>query len=166
MNKNIISKIAVAGLAIVVSSASSAATGTSSIPVTATVASQCTISATALNFGAYDPNQATDDTAASTISVTCSNQLPVTIALDAGTSTGATETARLMVLAGKPSMKYAIYSDAGRANNWGSSAGTQSTTGAGTNTPVVLNVYGSIPKNQYAVGVGAYSDSVTATVTY
>jgi len=63
-------------------------------------------------------------------------------------------------------MNYAIYSDSNRTTNWGTTAGTAGGTGSGLDTENTVTVYGKIPKNQYDVGVGAYADTVIATVSY
>ena len=144
------------------------ATGTApaSIPVSATVNSNCLISATSLGFGIYDPLQASDDNVTSTISVKCNKGAVVSIALDKGLGANASETARSMSLAGKDPLNYALYADASYATNWGTTAGAQLATGTGLNTAVVLTIHGKIPMNQYTASVGTYSDTIIATVTY
>ena len=144
------------------------AAGTANTPigVSASVASNCLISATALPFGVYDPTAVTDTVAASTISVKCNKNAKVSIALDKGLGALASETARSMSLTGQDALNYALYADAGYVTNWGTTAGAQSATGTGLNTAVILNVHGKIPMNQYTAGVGTYNDTITATVTY
>lgn len=166
MNTSSIFKIVFIPGLLLASSVSFAAAATASFQVSATVASQCSISATALSFGTYDPTASGDNHASSTIAVTCSNLQGVTVALDKGTTATSTEGARLMALSGKPSMSYGLYSDTARTLNWGTTSGAVSTAGTGLASPVTLTVYGSIPKNQYTVAVGGYSDLITATVTY
>ena len=147
-------------------------TKTTAIAVSASVASNCLISATPLLFNVYDPLATTNKTATSTISVKCNKNAMVSIALDKGMGASASETARSMSLAtteGMPAqdpLNYALYADAGYATNWGTAAGAQPATGTGLDTAVILNVYGKIPMNQYTAGVGTYNDTVTATVTY
>ncbi|MES2149764.1 MAG: spore coat U domain-containing protein [Pseudomonadota bacterium] len=133
--------------------------------VSANVASACLISATALGFGTYDPQSASDNLAQSTVTVTCSKNAPVTVALDKGIG-GASETTRTMSNGTQAPMNYALFSDSARSANWGTTAGAVSATGNGLGAGVVLNVYGKIPKSQLDVGVGAYADTITATVTY
>lgn len=72
-----------------------AATTTTTFQVTATVNSACTVSATNLTFGVYDPSAAAhDDT--STVTVTCTKATAYDIGLDAGLAAGATVTTRQM----------------------------------------------------------------------
>lgn len=166
MNTSSLCKIVFFSGLMLASSASFAAVASTTFAVNATVASQCSISATPLNFGTYDPLATLDNTASSTVTVTCSNLQSVTVNLDKGTTAGSTEGARLMALANKPPMSYGLYSDGAHAMNWGTGTAGVITIGAGLNSPVLLTVHGIIPKGQYSVGVGGYSDLITATVTY
>ncbi len=144
----------------------SAGTATTNIGVSASVASNCLVStaSTGLSFGTYDPTAGTDNTASTTFKVKCSKNAGYTIGLSKGG--GTSETARTMALGSELAMNYAIYSDSARTTNWGATAGAATGTGSGLNTENEITVYGKIPKNQYDVGVGAYADTVTATVTY
>ena len=60
-------------------------------------------------------------------------------------------------------LSYVITQDAGRVTNWGLATGTVAGTGNGSAQTLV--VYGRIAAGQY-VTPGAYSDTITATVTY
>jgi spore coat protein U-like protein len=60
---------------------------------------------------------------------------------------------------------YALFSDASRTVNWGQTIGTDTVTGTGNGTAQALNVYGQATAGQF-VAPGAYSDTITATVTY
>ncbi|WP_432207758.1 Csu type fimbrial protein [Burkholderia pyrrocinia] len=138
-----------------------AATATATMAVTATVDSTCLITATPLAFGAYAGTQ-TDAT--STLSVTCSNTTPYNVGLDAGLATGATVTSRAMTITGA-SLLYSLFQDAGRTTNWGNTVGTDTVAGTGTGSAQALTVYGRIAAGQF-VTPGAYTDTITATVTY
>jgi len=137
-----------------------------SIGVSASVASNCLVStaSTGLGFGVYDPLAADDNVASTTFKVKCSKNAGYTIGLSKGG--GAAEDARKMALSGQLAMNYAIYSDSNRTTNWGATAGTAGGIGSGLDTENTVTVYGKIPKNQYDVGVGAYADTVIATVSY
>ena len=139
---------------------------TTDIGVSASVASNCLVStvSTGLNFGVYDPMAADDTLASTTFGVKCSKNAGYTIGLSKGG--GAAENARKMALSGQLAMDYAIYSDSNRQTNWGATAGKAAGTGSGLDTENTVTVYGKIPKNQYDVGVGAYSDTVVATISY
>jgi spore coat protein U-like protein len=129
--------------------------------VTATVQSTCIISATAMGFGTYVSTAAS--TSASAITVTCTNTTPYTLGLDAGQTTGATETTRQMKN-GAALLNYALFSDSGRTANWGNTTGSW-VSGTGNGSAQAITVYGQAAAGQY-VTPGAYSDTITATVTY
>jgi spore coat protein U-like protein len=134
-----------------------AVTTTATVAVSATVQATCVVSATAMSFGTYTAVVANST---STVSVTCTNTTPYTVALNAGTATSATVTNRSMTGTGSALLGYALYSDTSRSVNF---ATTASITGNGATQPITI--YGQIPANEY-VAPGAYTDTITATVTY
>lgn len=142
-----------------------AATATTTFPVTATVLTACVVTATPLIFGNYDPTSATPLDASSSIAVLCTLGTSFTVGLNAGTTSGATVTTRQMTN-GSDTLNYALYRETGRSNNWGNTPGTD--TPPATTAPLLaapFTVYGRIPAGQN-VGFGAYTDTVTVTVTY
>ena len=143
-------------------SAAQAATTTSSFTVTANVQVTCYISATNLNFGAYTGTQV-DVT--STLSALCSPGTPYSVGLSAGTSTGATVTSRKMTGPGTELLAYSLSQDAGHSINWGDTVGTDTESGTGNGTIQTLTVYGKLPQAQF-LGPGAYSDTITVTLTF
>jgi spore coat protein U-like protein len=147
--------------------ASLAATTTTTFGVSATVVDSCSVSATALGFGNVDPVSlaGTAVDATTTVDVTCANGTAYDVGLDAGTATGATVTTRQMT-SGANTLNYALYSDSGRTTNWGNTVATDTVTGTGDGTAQSLTVYGRIPSGQGTVPTGAYSDTITVTVTY
>ncbi len=149
-------------------SAAFGATETTTFGVSATVADACSVSASALAFGSFDTAVAnTDKDASTTIDVTCSNGTPYDIGLDAGGATGATVSARQMTGGtGTDLLDYALYSDTGRASNWGNTVATDTVAGTGSGVSQVNTVYGRIPSGQATAPTGAYSDTITVTVTY
>ena len=151
------------------SSLASALTASNTFQVTATIISSCTVSGTTLNFGnAIDPlAAATPLDATSTLSVTCSNTTPYTVSLNAGSNAGGASnfSARAMK-SGSRSLAYQLYLDTGRATVWGDGTATSSTlAGTGTGSVQTLNIYGRLPSLANVVP-GAYSDTVTVTITY
>jgi spore coat protein U-like protein len=138
-----------------------AATATASITVTATVSATCLISATPMAFGSYS---GTITTSTATLTVTCNNTTPYTVALNPGLSTGATVTTRKMTLSSS-TLAYVLTSDAAYAVNWGQTTGTDTVAGTGNGAAQPLTVYGRVAAGQY-VTPGTYSDTVTATVTF
>jgi len=141
-----------------------ATTTTSTFTVSITLTATCTInSASALNFGSV--GLLTSNTpGTSTIQVTCSNTTPYNIGLDAGTSSGATVTTRKMTSSGN-TVSYALYSDSARTTNWGNTVGTDTVSGTGNGTGQNYTVYGQVP-SQTTPAPGAYTDTITVTVTY
>ena len=139
-----------------------AATATSSFAVTATVVATCTTSATPLAFGNYTGVQSD---AASAVSVTCTNTTPWTITLDPGVAAGATVTARKMTGPAAALLPYSLSTDAARSINWGNTVAPNVVSGTGNGSAQSNTVYGRILAGVY-VAPGAYTDTITATVTY
>jgi spore coat protein U-like protein len=139
-----------------------AATATTTFGVTATVQSNCLVSATALAFGTYTGALATST---STVSVTCTNTTPYNVGLSAGLATGATVTTRQMTGPASALLTYAMFSNSTRTTNWGQTIGTDTVTGTGNGAAQALTVYGQVTAGQF-VAPGAYTDTITATVTY
>ena len=141
-----------------------------------------TVTATALSFGTYDPMTGAAVTSTATLTVKCntSNVEPITnVQLNAGTTTGATLSQRLMVnTAVSDTLKYNLYVSPSyvATNIWGDgTAGTLdpggSTSGVSGNNTLVMTVYGEIPANLDPSGACpstpcSYSDSVTITVNF
>lgn len=158
----------VAGLAgllsLALSGAASAATATGSLSVNITISSTCSVvSATAINFGTVSAIAANIDQT-STLTVNCSSTTPYNIGLDAGGGTGATVAVRKM-MNGANFVNYSLYQDAGRTTLWGNTIGTDTVTGTGTGANQTLTIYGRTP-TQAVPPPGAYSDTVTITITY
>ncbi len=139
-----------------------AATTTTTFGVSATVQATCLVSATPLAFGTYTGVAANST---STVSVTCTNTTPYNVALSAGLATGATVTTRKMIGPASALLTYAMYTDSSRTLNWGVTSGTDTVPGTGNGAAQGITVYGQVPAGQY-VAPGAYSDTITATVTY
>ena len=143
-----------------------AATKTTNLKVSANVAANCTVSAANLKFGNYRGTAALKST--SDVSVTCTNGLPYTVALSAGSSTDYTVR---KLASGLNSLEYNLYVDLANSAVWGDgSGGTQTVadTGAGMATARTHTVFGTLPNsaaNQLAP-VGAYSDTIVVSVVY
>ncbi len=161
-SKTVLSKLTAAVLGCLVlglaSLPANAATATASFAVTAAVQATCTVTATPMAFGTYTPTAVSTST--STVSVTCTNGTSATFLLNAGTTSGATVTNRLMVNNGV-TLQYGLFSDAAHTANFG----TATTPVNGTGSAVVTTVYGQVLAGQY-VAPNAYTDLITATVTY
>lgn len=138
-----------------------AATATSTMAVSATVLSFCSITAAPLAFGNYSTAVTNATTA---LAVTCTVGTTYNIGLDLGLGTGATVSQRRMTF-NTSALSYGLYSDAGHTVVWGNTVGTNTLAGTGTGLVQSINVYGQIPANQ-VVAPGLYTDTVTATITY
>jgi spore coat protein U-like protein len=139
-----------------------AATVTTTFGVTATVQATCLVSAASLAFGTY--TGAVVDTA-STVSVTCTNTTPYNVGLSVGLATGATVTTRKMTGPASALLSYSLFSDSSRTLNWGQTIGTDTVTGTGNGAAQAISVFGRLTAGQF-VAPGAYTDTITATVTY
>ena len=158
-------KLNIAGVGLLAASSVAApawgATGTATMSVTATVQATCSVSATTLDFGTYTGTQLDGS---STLTVNCTNTTPYTLALNAGTGTGATVAVRKMT-ASTTTLNYSLYQDNARGTLWGQTTGTDTVAGTGNGSAQSLTVFGRITGNQLPTP-GAYSDTITATITY
>jgi spore coat protein U-like protein len=146
-----------------------AVTASNTFQVQATVISSCQVSGTSLNFGnSIDPlAAATPLDATSTLSVVCTNTTPYTVALNAGANAGGAANfgARAMK-SGTQTLGYQLYLDTGRSTVWGDGTASSSTSaGTGTGSTQTLTLYGRLPSLANVVP-GAYTDTVTVTVSY
>lgn len=145
---------------------------TGSFQVTAQVNASCQVVSTAnIDFGVYDALAATDQDAAGSVTVRCSQGTTnVLVALDQGANpaAGSTAAAPLRQMAsGAERLPYQVYSDASRSSVWGDTAATGQTIPGpmSAGTPVVLTTYGRIAAGEDAAP-GAYTDTVGVTVTF
>jgi spore coat protein U-like protein len=141
-----------------------ALTASTTMNVTATVLSTCSVSATDLAFGNYNPISGANLDGATSISVTCTNGTGYNVGISAGGGTGATVASRKMTN-GANTLNYTLYRDAGRTNVWGVTIATDTLIGTGSGAAQPIDVYGRVPGSQAAPS-GGYTDTVTITVTY
>jgi spore coat protein U-like protein len=156
---------AVAALSSIAFADRSNATSASPLTFTAqvTVNSSCIInSATTMDFGAIGVLTANQDST-STISVQCTNSTPYDIGLNEGTGSGATIATRKMT-SGSNTINYSLYTDTARTSVWGNTAGTMHH-GTGNGAAQPYTVFGRVPV-QAMPAPGAYTDTITVTVTY
>lgn len=141
-----------------------AATATSTMAVSATVLTACSVAASPLTFGSYDVAGAAVNVS-STVEVTCTGGSSYTIALGVGGGSGATFASRKMSF-GRGTLSYSIYTDAARTVVWGDGTGGSNTvSGTGSLSMVTHTAYGSIPAGQ-STNAGVYTDSVSVTLNY
>jgi spore coat protein U-like protein len=128
-------------------------------------ANSCTLSTTAVSFGNYNIFSSASTGATGSVTFKCTQSAAITIQLSKGHST--TFNPRTMTFSSSV-LNYNLYQDAALTEIWGDGTGgsteySNSRPGTGT---VVLTVYGNIPALQQSVAAGAYSDSITATITF
>ena len=129
----------------------------------------CSVSATGVNFGAYDVFVASPSDSTGTVTVTCDQAPPVDVVIAIGSSgTSGGFNPRQMRSASSPDrLNYNLFVNAGRSTVWGDGAAGTSTVflkNVVKNRPVLTTIYGRIPPGQ-DVSVGSYSDSLTVTIT-
>ncbi len=140
-----------------------AATSSASISVSATVLAFCAVTASPLAFGNYSPS--VQSTASTSVVVICTTGTAYNVGLDAGGGTGATVTTRQMTGPGAATLGYSLYTTSGYGTVWGNTVGSNTVLGAGSGLAQTLTVYGRIPIGENAAP-GAYTDTVTVTLTY
>jgi spore coat protein U-like protein len=144
-----------------------AASKNANLDISASVAANCTITTGPVAFGAYDPvgaNAAADLLAAGSVTVACTKGSVTTI--DLGNGGNLSGGSRRMA-SGTDFMNYALYKDAARTQVWGTglAGGTTAAYNAANSSATAITVYGTVPQAQN-VSVGAYADTVVATINY
>ena len=144
------------------------------LPLTAhALLATCTVGATSVAFGAYDPSSGTALDSTGTITVNCTTTLGLgllvnwDILLSTGGS-GGYSPRRLQ--SGANTLNYNLYSSAARTAVWGDT--TASTVKVSDSVLVVIGgisqqytVYGRVPALQN-VAAGNYTDTITITLNY
>lgn len=140
----------------------------------AAVAFSCRVSASGINFGIYNPLNATADAAAGSWSVICtatgSGSATVSGTLTLSTGNSGHYATRYM-LSGTNKLNYNIYLTPSYTQILGDgTGGTIAPTDSGTVTAgqiyqVTGNMYGLVAAQQ-DVAAGGYSDAIVVTVTY
>lgn len=133
---------------------------------TGSVAGDCVISATNIDFGQVGLLAGAINTTG-VITTTCTKTTAYTLSMNAGTGAGASLPSRKLTRSGgADTITYALYRDAARTQVWGDgTAGSTTVTGTGTGVAQTATVYGTIPA-QAAPKPGTYNDTITVTVTF
>lgn len=129
----------------------------------ASVSTNCSVTASNLNFGALGVLNAAVD-GSTTISPVCTNGAPYTIGLNGGLSSAVDPTQRKMSKASE-FILYGLYRDAARTQPFGDTAGVNTVSGTGAGVSQSVPVYGRIPP-QSTPSSGAYSDTIVVTLTF
>lgn len=146
--------------------AQSASPKQTSFTVSLTIQADCDITANPLDFGTSGIIHANLDQT-TTVNVTCTKGTAYNVGLDQGSVSGSSVTTRLLGGTGSPvpTVNFGLYRDSARTQNWGQTVGTDTLSGTGTGASQSLTVYGRVP-TQTAPIAGAYSSTITATVTF
>jgi spore coat protein U domain-containing protein, fimbrial subunit CupE1/2/3/6 len=162
--------IVLAGFALVSIAAEGRLSGqqqSATLTVSANVVKNCTISTAPVAFGNYDSvaaNATKPLDGIGTITVTCTKGAAAKVGLNPGGN--AQGTTRRMAGAAAEYLTYELYKDTGRATIWGDTSTTALDVPAAPNqTPRNFTVYGRVAQAQQAA-VGAYTDTVVATVNF
>lgn len=169
MKKVLFGTLALA-LGLVVLAAPATAATTADVAISATVVSSCSITALPVAFGDYDALSATADDATGSVAVSCSvGSNPVIWlgqGLNADTGSSAVAPIRRMVNGGTNYLGYQLFQDSSRTTVWGADNSSAPAAAEAVDLdPVTSTIYGRIPINQLST-VGAYSDTVVATVNF
>jgi len=129
----------------------------------------CAVTTTGINFGAYDVFAAVPRDTSGTVTVACDRNPPtdVTVSIGPSPTSGGFQPRRMRHASQADRMDYNLFTTASMTTVWGDgSAGTSTVLlrKVNRNRPVTSTIYGRIPPGQN-VSVGAYSDSVTVTIT-
>lgn len=164
---HILSALALSTLAF--SGTALAGVATDPVAVTATVPSNCTISAGPLAFGSYDLSHINgsnlDESATLTVQCTTGASTVITLGEGLHADTGSLPATPLRRMSdGTNYLTYSLSQLSDRSTVWGNDAGSGlSYQGTGVADPVII--YGRIEGSQN-VPAGSYSDTVVATVTF
>lgn len=137
-----------------------AGTANGNMLVSATVLDTCILVVPpTMAFGNYS-GSAID--AQSDISVTCTGTTAYDIAISAG---GSADISARTMSGGVDTLGYQLYTDAPRTTIFGDGTTGSKATGTGDGTLQTISIYGRVPASQYA-DIGAYTDTVTVTLSY
>ncbi|HSV71547.1 MAG TPA: spore coat U domain-containing protein [Methylibium sp.] len=137
-------------------------------------AQACTVTASGVAFGSYNPLASVPTDATGLVTVSCAANpialvLGYSIALSAG---GSGSVAARSMSAGANALGYQLYRDAPRSAVWGDGSGGSSPLAGGLLLSLLLPasaahpIYGRIPALQAGTRAGSYGDTLTVTVSY
>ncbi len=167
MNSRLLTLFATAGLLVATGTTAGFAQSTGTVAATASVITECNITATPLAFGEYDPlvaHQAADLDGIATITLTCTKGAVASVALGSGLN-AAGSTRRMRSNLGD-SLSYELHQDSSRLFVWNEEITSLLTLGPALSmAPRDLTVHGRVFGGQ-DVRAGTYTDSVLATVNF
>jgi spore coat protein U-like protein len=137
-----------------------------SLGPSAAAVQSCTVSTTAVRFGAYNRSSPTDLATTGGVIFNCSQRSPITIQLDRG---GSGSFARRLSNGSGGLLSYNLFFDAAGTTIWGD--GTGGTQFFSTASPIIgklvnIPVFGIIPHQQQNLQAGDYTDQITVTISF
>jgi len=138
------------------------------LTATATVNPACGAYVTApMDFGVNTGAVASNIDRTARFSLTCVNRSPFQVGLDNGSHADGAGNRRMRDGSSGALLPYELYRDAARTQRWGNVLNSTTVSGTGTGAAQDLTIYGRVPP---AAGTstppGAYTDTVTVTITY
>jgi spore coat protein U-like protein len=156
--------LAAALMALTVSSAM-AATDTDTFDVTLTIQDACEVTAdNDMSFGTQGFLD-TSHTAEAEIAIRCTTDTEGIIALNGGTGEGSPTLRTMETGTSSSSIEYGLFTDNTYLTFWGDGIDGSTVSHTGKGTAETLTIYGRT-SIQGDPGAGAYSDTITVTVTY
>ncbi len=154
-----------AALATLAASPALAATASNTMPVSVNVINSCTVSATPMAFGTLTSVGGTNVDTTSTVNLICTLGASYDVSMDFGTHAVSGQRNLQNTADATKVIPYGVFRDAGYLTAWGNTTGTTAT-GTSTAGLTTLTAYGRIPTTAASVPAGAYTDTVTVTVTF
>jgi spore coat protein U-like protein len=159
--------------------AHAASPATANLAVTASVAANCTISTTAVAFGAYDPvvtNASTALNGNGTVTIACTKGSAPNVTMDLGANPSGSQRKMLITGGGVDTLNYELYHPSTTttpstcsfpgSSVWGTAGAAIFTPAAPTSkTARAFAVCGTVASGQ-DVSVGSYQDTIVATVNF
>jgi spore coat protein U-like protein len=134
------------------------------------ILNSCTVSASGVGFGAYNPFSGSNLDSTGTVTVSCLGVLGGVFQVALSTGGSGTFSPRRMV-SGANTLSYNLYVDSSRTQIWGDGSGGTSIRSLNCSLlclgiPQNFTVYGRIPASQTGTHSGTYGDTITVTVTF
>ncbi len=129
----------------------------------------CTVSTTPVSFGSYSVLSSSPLDAEGSITVSCNEAPPPTVAIAIGASpnSGGFSPRKMKLGSGSELIEYNLYIDTTRTQIWGDGTGSTFTKSqkARKNNTWENTVYGRVPPLQN-ISAGTYSETLTVTITW
>lgn len=134
------------------------------------VLDSCTVSASGVSFGAYNPFSGSSLDSTGTVTVSCFGLLGGVFQVALSTGGSGTFSPRRMA-SGANTLTYNLYVDSSRTQTWGDGSWGTSIRSVNCSLlclgiPQNFTVYGRIPASQTGTHSGTYGDTITVTVTF